>query len=83
MTLIALIEWKTDPKLRCGAETLNEVQNILFNSSLLKKKSYVDVSIMYLPKQSLCSCLDIQLGLWVITELFQQDVSPHISHQHP
>lgn len=38
MTLIAPIEWKTELKLRCGVGTLNEVQNIFFNSPSIKKK---------------------------------------------
>lgn len=43
MTLIALIEQKAELKLRCGVGTLNEVQNIFFNSPSIKKRK---VSIM-------------------------------------
>jgi len=38
MTLIALIEQKTRLKFRCGVRTLNEVQNVFFNSPSIKKR---------------------------------------------
>lgn len=38
MTLIALIEQKTELKLWCGVGTFNEVQNIFFNSPSIKKR---------------------------------------------
>ena len=87
MTLIALIEQKTRLKFRCGVRTLNEVQNVFFNSPSIKKRKLSTMlcrHFYHVPPWAVISSSPTWPFSWGSEELqgfFSKVWGP--SHQHP